>query len=377
MKGKSLLAACIIVSLAALSLAVYLYGNQAKLDTDRYGFFRVQDDYLVTQFGDHLVWLDQYGREQKAQNLRELNLMPHGDFDFFSNGDLLMYSLRSEPNSLELLARLLRLQKRASSAVRPEVASQGQDGLYRCDLQREMCTAFASQLPVLSSSFRLVIDRSTDEVYLADTPAFKLYKLGKAGATLATSDTQTFRFPNQLVLVNHQLWLADTNNHRVVAVSTDSDHFAQVEQQFTVLLDSRYRWPHQIAKSDKGWWVNIGNGDMAHGRIVHFSENGERGSEQELHEMSDPMAIAYWRDTLWLADFAEPILQRYNADGVPLAAVESATLAAVSEESKARYQYYRRVSHFGLGGLILVLVGGFGAAWVLERKQTLGILKTP
>lgn len=383
MKGKSLLAACLIVPLTALSLFVYLYANHGKLEIDHFGFFRVHDNHLVTQFGNHLVWLDPDGREQKTLHLQNLNIIPHGDFDFFSNGDLLVYNLESEPGLLDLLGRLLRLQKHESSLTRPAFTSQSRDGFYRCDLQRETCTAFAAQLPLLNSSFRLVIDRSTDEVYLADTPAFELYKLNSAGETLATSNTQTFKFPNQMVLAGDHLWLADTNHHRLVAVSTASDNFAQVQQEFAARAGGGYRWPHQIAQSDSGWWVNIGNNNLANGRILHFpysaespGENAaespvEPDAELELSGMSDPMALAYWQGALWLADFDEPILQRYSAAGDILEPKQSATLASVTAQSQADYQYYQWLGYGGLGGLALVLLGGFGAAWVLERRQTI------
>lgn len=369
MKGKSLLAACLIVPSAVFALAIYLYANQAKLDIDRYGFFRTVDHSLVLQFGQHLVWLDKQGREKKSYDLGQLGVTAEGDYDFFRNGEVLVYNRQVEPGMLHALARLLRLQKHALSP------SEAADGLYRCDLQTNGCKRFAAQLPALDSSFRLAIDRQDDTVYLADTPAFKLYKLSPSGETLAASGTETFKFPNQLVLTGEELWLADTNHHRLVSVSTHSNSFAEVGESFAAELEGEYRWPHQIAYDGEGWWVNIADNGMANGRIVHFSRSGERGISIDLPGTADPLGLAYWQRSLWVADFAEPVLERYAPDGSALPAAISPTLDQVSAQSRSDYAYYQSLGYVGLAGFLLVMSGGFAAAWRLEKQQTIAQFK--
>jgi hypothetical protein len=369
MKGKSLIAACLIIPIAVITLAIYLYANQAKLDIGHYGFFRTIDNQMVVQFDQHLVWLDQYGREQQAFDLQTLDIKARGDYDFFSNGDLLVYHSTRKPGLLEGIASFMRLQKRDYQATR------GRDGFYRCDLQTLECVNFAPQLPSVEASSRLVIDRRTDTVYFSDTPAFRLYKIDSAGNTIATSDTETFRFPNQLLLADGALWVADTNHHRIAAVDTADGSFAEVREEFSVNLGGEYRWPHQLTADAEGWWMIVGDNSMAHGRVVHFSSDGTRGKILDLREIRDPVALKYWQGGLWIADFSLPLLQVYSTDGKLLPAVESDTLDTLTAESLADFNRYQALGYLGVGGLILVLISGFAAAWMLERQETLDHFK--
>lgn len=370
MKPKSLIAACLIVPTAVTALALYLYANQAKLDIGHYGFFRIIDQQMVVQFDQHLVWLDQYGREQRALDLQTLNIKARGDYGFFSNGDLLVYHSTREPGLMESLATFMRLQKRDYRATR------GGDGFYRCDLRRRECASFAPQLPALDRSFRFVIDRDTDTVYLSDIPAFRLYKIDNVGNTVATSDTETFRFPNQLLLKDGDLWVADTNRHRIAAVDTANDSFAEVREEFTVDLGDEYRWPHQLTAGAEGWWIIVGDNSMANGHVVHFSRDGKHEKNLDLQEIRDPAALKYWQGALWVADFSRPLLQAYSVDGERLPAVASDTLDALTAESQTAFNKYQALGYLGIGGLILVLIGGFAAAWVLERQETIDHFKS-
>lgn len=370
MKGKSLVVACMIVPLAAVSLVLYLYGNQGKINIDRYGFLRVHDSELVVQFDQHLIWLDEGGREQKAVDLQQLAINPHGDFAFFSDGDLLVYHLEQSLDPLEKLAQYLRLKKSHSRA------SLGDNGLYRCILSQLSCNRFGGEVPLLNRAFRVAIDHSTDTVYLADTSAFKLYKLDNGGAITATSDTQTTRFPNQLAVHEGRLWLADTNNHRLVSIDTSDAHYGRVEEALNMNLDGVNRWPHQIAKSPTGWWVNVADNRMANGRVVHLGANGQVDRELSLSASDEPMAIAYWHDALWIADFTQPKLTRYDSDGTPLAGVDSPTLEVLTTQSIAAYQHYQRLGLLGVVGFVSLLMAGFAAAWTLERQQTIKQLRS-
>lgn len=364
MKGKSLVAAVVIVVSVAASLFVYLYGYQQKLEVDQYGFFRQQGGQLVVQFGDKLVWIDAAG-ERRAVDLSELGIAVHGDYDFFHNGDLLVYSRETQPGFIENLARFARLQK--TETQRP----QGEDGFYRCELDVGSCERFGTDLPSLSGAFRLVIDRPAEIIYLADTRAFKLYKLSASGEVLADSGDSEFAFPNQLVLERGELWVADTNNHRLARINTDSNQFAQVLEEIPVHLGGEYRWPHQFTSAADGFWVNVGDNGLANGRLIQISRQGEKLNEISLDTLNDLFSLTLWRDQLLAANFSPPQLQSYSMDGRP----QSLELNAPSLDWAQRravhdYREYQRLSRLGLAAMVFVILAGLGAAWWLERRET-------
>jgi len=213
----------------------------------------------------------------------------------------------------------------------------------------------------------------SDNVIVADTPAFKLYKLNDRGETLAYSNNKTFRFPNQLLYVENALWVADTNHHRLAKISLSSDNFSHIEDTLPTELNMEYRWPNQMAKSSSTWWVNIGDSTMANGRIIQYSNTGDQLAELPTKnaEMRDPLAMTFWQDALWVNNFAKPLIYRFDQNNKSLPEPKSPTLSRLTQTSETQARNGSQIKTFGLASLILVLIGGFYSAWILERKQTL------
>lgn len=368
MKGKSLLAGVAIVLLALASGLGWYLGNQQKLEAASYGFIHEQADQLVVNFGQTLVWLNAYGEEQAAVNFADLSIQAEGDFEFFANGDLLVYHRATKPSLWKNLKRYHRVKE---DAVEKPVAS---DGFYRCQLDIRRCQRFGVSLPAINGSFRLAVDIRDDSVYLAHTAAFKLYKIGSTGGILAESDSTSFKFPNQLLFANDQLWVADTNNHRLAQLSVKAERFAEVEQEFNTSLDRRHRWPHQFASDGETFWVNIADGGMANGRIGIYSRDGKAQGELTAAQGKDPIAVYWWQDVLWLADFSEPLLERISTEGDVLADVSAPTLERLAAQSDGQKIAGAKLSQLGGIAFVVVMLLGFTAAWLLERQQTVAAL---
>lgn len=368
MKGKSLLAGIAIVLLALASGLGWYLGNQQKLEVASYGFIHEQADKLVVNFGQTLVWLNTYGEEQAAVNFADLGIQAEGDFEFFANGDLLVYHRATKPSLWKNLKRYHRVKE---DAVEKPIAS---DGFYRCQLDLNRCQRFGVSLPAINGSFRLAVDTRDDSVYLAHTAAFKLYKIGSTGGILAESDSASFKFPNQLWFANDQLWVADTNNHRLAQLSVKSERFAEVEQEFNTSLDRRHRWPHQFASDGETFWVNIADGGMANGRIGIYSRDGKAQGELTAAQGKDPIAVYWWQDVLWLADFSEPLFERISTDGDVLAEVSAPTLERLAAQSDEQKIAGAKLSQMGGIAFVVVMLLGFTAAWLLERQQTVAAL---
>ncbi|WP_041522273.1 NHL repeat-containing protein [Gilvimarinus agarilyticus] len=364
MKGKSLCAAIIIVALSSLAMMLYLWAGAKRAEPPSYGFMHPDGQQLAVNFGSHLVWLDDAGRERAALDIADLGLRPVGDFGFFSDGDLLLYH-RSEPYSvLDNLAAFFRL--RASR----EVAASSDEGFYRCDLELERCRRLADSEQHPARSFRLLILPDTDTILLADTADHALYKLTPEGRQLA-SNQRDCKFPNQLLWHEGDVWLADNNHHRVVSVSSATDNFGRKRQTITTELGGEHRWPHQLAASDEGIWVLVGNNAMANGRLQFYRWSGAAERRLPLAGVDDPLAISFWRDHLWVSDFAEPKLLKIDPQSGMAEQADSATLARLYQQTESGERYYRRLEWLAMGLFGLVLLGGFAAAWKLEKQQTL------
>jgi hypothetical protein len=369
MKGRSRFAAVMIVAFSVLALGLYLWAGAKRAQLPGYGFMHEDGQQLAVNFGSHIVWLDAAGREQAAIDLAELDIVPVGDFGFFSDGDLLLYHRAERLSFWDNLAAFLRLRSTRTSGASSE------DGFYRCELALERCQPLAQSEQYPARSFRLLLEPASDIIYLADTASHALYKLSPEGRELAKND-RDFRFPNQLLWHKGDVWLADTNHHRVVQVATATDQFGRERQAFTARLNGEYRWPHQLAADGDGMWVLIGNSAMAEGRLQLYSWSGEPLTALALSGLTDPLAIYSWSKHLWVNDFAEPILLKVEPKTGVTERVESPTLARLSAQVRHDKHYLRRFEWLAIGLFGCVLFCGFAAAWILEKDQTRRRLKT-
>ncbi|SMF53955.1 hypothetical protein SAMN02745866_03409 [Alteromonadaceae bacterium Bs31] len=366
MKENRIIAGVLIVIFALMSLLLFLYGSHLKNSVERYSFHRAINNQLMVKFGNNLVAFDKTNTEVAHHALSDLNIQAHGDFDFFSNGDLLVYQLSEKPGILYKLSRFLRLKKKT------EQEPNNNNGFYRCKLQQKTCIPYNTSLPVLKSAFRLWLFRNSDNIVLADSPAFKLYLIDAKGSTITSSNDNSFRFPNQMVYVKEQLWLADTNNHRLVQLHFGEDNFAEVRNSFSVDLGGVYKWPFQIAHDGENWWINVGDNKLANGRIIKLDHQGNLLFElsAKAARLTDPLAISFWNEALWVSDFKEPLIARFSSEGKRLSPPSSTTLEKLKSEVERQIRQGQLYSYAGMVLGALVFLFGLLAAWKLDKART-------
>ncbi|UTF59544.1 hypothetical protein [Gilvimarinus sp. DA14] len=379
MQGKSKVAAIIIIASVMCALGLYVWAGAKQAGLYGYGFMRLYQGDLVVNFDRSLVWLDETGRERRALDLQIEGLRPVGDFDFFANGDVLVYHRAAPLGVWQNIKAFLRLREpsRLGSAVQ---AGARADGFYRCRLAPLDCQPLLNPQVLPARSLRLAVDREQNVIYLADTADHSVYKLSASGEVLAAR-REGFKFPNQLIIREGSLWLADTNHHRLVELNTATDKFATEVNSYRVTLGGEHRWPHQLTPTRDGFWVLVGNNAMANGRLALVTGEGEVSQPLAANVLSgagltDPLAIQLWQGDLWLSDFAEPKLVRINVQSQRAHRVESESLAALEQRYLARYSHYQLWKNTAIALFVLVLVGGFIAAWLLEKEQTRAAIRS-
>jgi len=365
MRGWSLVVGALIIFAGSVSIGLYGFGNYIRLNIDRFGFVHTYGDQLSISFGNTLVFFDKTGREAGSIDLSPFEIKMHGDYAFYQNGDLLVYNQVSPPGFFYQFTRYLRIRKL------DELTSEGDEGFYRCRVKEKVCEKL-QRLPVMRSTFRLARVPERDQFVLVDTPGFDLYLIDSNGAILAKSQNSALYFPNQVAFVAGELWLADTNNHRLVSLSHNQKTFARVKSGFKSIYNSSNKWPHQFAYDGNKLWVNIAQNNMKNGVITQFSMQGQKLGELDLANTSikDPMAMHIWSEQLWLADFSVPIFKRFNLGGELLPNPESATLQQLTSVAESQRVKGVKIKIVGIIIFVTSLVLGFAEAFYLERKKT-------
>ncbi|MGI9325904.1 MAG: hypothetical protein ACR2PZ_11840, partial [Pseudomonadales bacterium] len=181
-KSVNPLLAFAIVTLFAAIFAVNFWLNQKILNMDRFSNAHMASaDTLAILYGKQIVQVDLLSSDVSQLGLEDLGISePIGDFEFFSDGDLLIRIAALERSSLDAAAAAFRIRNHKQGTGLAESGA-----LYRCKLASRKCDLFGDELPVMNRSFRLAIDRNTDTVFLADTSRGQLFKLDSTGHILA------------------------------------------------------------------------------------------------------------------------------------------------------------------------------------------------
>lgn len=362
----------IIVIGSILSFTIKFVAHDAELSVDRPSFIRVApDNTLSLLIGNSLYFIDERGTAQNVFDLDDYGLNIRGDYDFFSNGDLLIYSSHEQTSFSENLLTFIRIKE---SRQKP---ASGKDGLYRCSKNLTGCQLFTDALPAFYTTFRVFIDRASDTVYIADTPRFTLYKLNSQGALLARNDSK-LHFPNQILLHEDKLYIANTNYNAIKIVRSETESFGEkISSHKAIISDSgSYLWPSEIIRTPDSWWLGIADSNMDYANIQRFDDDWEK---QDVPLLKDPDAdarsLVLFGDQVWVTDWSNLKIYRFDLSGNRLADFTNDEIHQVFTQSNQLIKKYQTLSNNGLIAFFIIFSIGIVAAFVLEKNETLNYIK--
>lgn len=364
---KALVVAAIVIgSLLSLGVKFWADGQATAIEGPSFMVDTPQGD-LAIMAGQSIYFVDSLGKTRRSIDLNAEGLQTHGDYDFFSNGDLLIYHSNAEQGFVQSIETFVRARQ---TRLDPPVEGEG---LYRCNGLAQDCRLFSPELPAFYTSFRIFIDRSKDDVFVADTSRFKLYRLNSAGKIIASSD-KGLKFPNQILLENNRLYVANTNHHSIKILDPSINDFAQELGNHEAILNSKHRWPSQLASTDKNWWVIIADNNMNRGRLQLFDKSWQKLLSPKLEHDADPLGIVSFANQVWISDWSNFKISRFSIDGKPLGLLANRQLEKHFVQAKTEIAYYQMIAMAGLVAFVTVFVLGCLAAFVLEKEDTFKIL---
>lgn len=366
---KSIVAAFIVTG-SVLSLGIKYIADDAALSVDRPTFIRVTpDNDMSLLVGNTIYTIDDNGVTTRVYDFEKKGFRLRGDHDFFSDGDLLVYSSNVEPTFLEKLSQFARIKETRQEPV------TGRDGLYRCDYETNDCQLFTADVPAFYTTFRVFIDRVSDTVYLSDTPRFVLYKLDKEGTLLAKNDSNLW-FPNQILLHKNNLYIANTNFHSIKEVHSNTEHFAEEIENHKAIIDGDHVWPSEVIKTPENWWVGIADNNMDNSRIQIFDEDWKKLGAPLLKDTdADSRSLALFGSEVWVTDWRNIKIYRFSLSGERLSDFSNKEINQVFSDSNQLVKKYETISLSGLATFFIVFAVGVVAAFVLEKEESLNIFK--
>ncbi len=349
------LVAALVIAVAVVAIGLWVWGSgEAKKIGGPGQLIVTPSGHLYVQMQDTLLEHDEDGKFVARHELADIGAggFP-GGIGVFSNGDLL---LRRGDDARSLLDDLRAYQRRTNEdSLDPESADAG---LYRCSLERRQCETFGTTPIDFKATYHVAVDRQTDAVYVADTTRHLLRKFAADGEPLA-APAGRFRFPNRLRLIDDRLYVADTNNHRIVAVDPSDDAFGNEIASFDVVPSPADRaghvWPSYFARVGDEWWVNLMRSGMNEGGIYVFDALWRYVRQVDLPVDADPIDLQVFNNAVLISDWNNDTVYRVSLDGFLVGVLESEGLdALVAESVDARWQY-QVYAYLGIGLFVFLL----------------------
>jgi hypothetical protein len=323
--------------------------------------------HLYVQIQNQLLEHDTEGVFLTRHDLGELGVeIVLGTVAFFSNGDILV---RRGPDPRALFDNVRAYQRRTNTkSLVPETADAG---LSRCRLETLSCERFGSKGIDFKAAHSIFIDWRNDEVYIADTTRHVLRKYSATGEPIA-GPVRGFNFPNQGLMHEGQLLVADTNHHQVRIVDPRTQSFGETLDAIDVVpgtaSKSRQTWPSHFARVGDEWWVNNMRTGMNEGGIYVFDDNWRYDRKINLQAGADPISLLSFRGEVLISDWDNDRIHRISSRGEPLKDFASSGLEQVLAESLATRRKFDMYSYAGVA-LFAIVIAGL-SVWGLARKMT-------
>ncbi|MGI9271742.1 MAG: hypothetical protein ACR2QT_08210 [Woeseiaceae bacterium] len=348
--------AALVLATTAIAVALWMWGTgvaggfggpaELKVSPNGHSFVQIQN-YLV----EH----DTNGEYLETHDLGKWDVeLFLGGFGFFSNGDIL---LRRGADTRSFLDNV-RAYKRETNqtSIVPDSPDQG---LFRCNLDTSACERFGKEGIDFKAAHGVFIDWQTDEVYISDTTRHLLRKYSATGVELATP-VDGFQFPNQLMLHDGQLLVADTNHHVIRRLESQSSSFAESIDRKDVLpmaaKSAQHNWPSHFAPVGDEWWVNNMQTGMNRGGLYVFDNDWRYVRRIELPADADPISILTVGDAVWVSDWNNDVVRRFSMAGEPLSDLESAGLETVLATSRLERRKYNMFGYAGVAAVALMFI---------------------
>jgi hypothetical protein len=280
-----------------------------------------------------------------------------GGYAFFADGDILLRR-GADPRSFLDNVRAYRRETNRNSLVPDDPGS----GLFRCALETSECARFGESGIDFKAAFGVFIDWRTDDVYISDTTRHLLRKYSAHGVAQAPP-VGGFEFPNELLLYDGQLLVADTNNHVIRSLSAQTESFAQIVRSHSVVpaaaKAAKQTWPAHFARVGEQWWVNNMQSGMNRGGIYVFDDAWRYLRRVALPPKADPIALLVVGNEVWISDWNNDVVRRFTTAGEALPDLESAGLEHILARARQERLTYRILSYAGfalVAAIFLVLI---------------------
>lgn len=357
--------ATIISLLLAVGVRLWAHGEAAAI-TGPTALRQAADGQVYAVVADQLLVFTAQGEMTQRIPLSRFGLHEFvGDFWVNADRQILLRAQRPEGGIARVLRVIFRIGGDGGDQNPP-----GQAALQWCPLSgAEPCRPFGPGFRS-TRTFRLAVEPATGAVLIADTAQHRLLRLSAKGVLEAMSASGAFRFPNALLIAKDGLLhVADTNHHRIAAVSPAPARLGALHHEFKVQTDSSSPdriWPMGIVQSaDDALWTINAKENMAFGDVMVYEPDGRPRTKLTLPINADPLALLALKDRVLVADVRNFEINAFDLQGRPMRRFGDDEFFQAMDSLKRDKQRYDSISNWSL--LALLALGGL--AWLVAYHR--------
>ncbi|PCI08427.1 MAG: hypothetical protein COB77_02300 [Gammaproteobacteria bacterium] len=277
------------------------------------------------------------------------------------------------------------------------IGDGGEGLIKKCDMQKRICQALPKSPPgMFTRSFKFAVDKQSNRIFVADTAQHRLVVISTEGELLAeiANRGDGLCFPNDPLIINNKLFVANTNYHEIVVWDILSENYLLADKWLTVkqgrsdvdcpmpepsqylAFFARERsksngdraiiyeysrqgrvWPYVLAHVDNHLWVINGGDNLSSGDIIQFEDKLNLKSELiPFDENTDPVMILPRKSDVLIAEIMQGFIRRVDLDGNDLGIFGDERFQNEINQIRNKMEKMETISAYGKIGLVVFLV---------------------
>ncbi|HVL45914.1 MAG TPA: hypothetical protein VM407_13910 [Acidovorax sp.] len=257
----------------------------------------------------------------------------------------------------------------------------GDSRVHRCDLTQRQCLPVELAGLDTRRSYRWVrVSDDESEIIVSDASHHRVLVYRRdpitARYTLARTEAEGLRFPNQTLQVGASMWVANTNRHQLLQLHTGPDGKAARQPHPIAHPDLRAgrSFPFAMAQDPRGqWWVLVAGPNMQNADLLLMSPQLQPERVIPLAPQQDPNAIALFQQHMLLTDMSHFLVRRLDLYGRVLGPFGDASFQAELETARNQAQWSRRLPTLLMSSIGALMLVALWLAWKAgELRQLRG-----
>jgi hypothetical protein len=281
--------------------------------------------------------------------------------------------------------------------------------IMRCQMRTWHCQVLpgmAQGSPLFEDVFTFAVDAAGARLFASDVRRHRILELDRNGQPVRTVLTgETLCFPNQVTVWENQLYVVNTNHHKlqwftlderpqlagewhtveeaplqVECIDPDKERFRRFFRlkprqthgcAFAHAVASPGRvWPIAAQRDVHGaWWVLNAASRLTHADVLRFDAQGNNPTLILSGKRHDPIAVLPRAHDVLVADLTKPSIRRFDLAGAPLGEFGDNAFRQQLITLRERQQQLTFSYAYSFGGGALVTLLGAGLLMVATHQQ--------